>query len=186
MEKIYVENPKNVLECFVCAIGDDDDNCHFKGVKEIAAGAFCTSEGVKQFFFDDSLTAVKKNAFKNCEELKLFCCGDVKKSKNIEELKGVELYKTKQFSIETTAFSGCEELNAVVLPKCGELIIEKNAFEGCSSLRAVVALAEKIKITENPFKDCPKDSLTFVCYKNSDVERFARENGYRYVNVQQK
>ena len=184
MKTIYVENSKNILEHFVCAIGEDDDNCHFKGMSEISGCAFCSSEGVDHFFFDDSLTTVKKNALKDCEDLKVFCCGEADKDKATGNIKGVELYSNSKFYIETSAFSGCEKLHTVIFPKCkGLLTIEKNAFEECSSLRTVVALATNIKFTENPFKDCPKDLLTFVCYEKSEVEQFARENGYRYVNV---
>ena len=185
MEAIYLENSGNLLKYFVCCIGDDDDNYHFKEIKEIARGAFSSSEFAVHFFFDDVLTTVKEKAFKDCEDLKFFCCGEADEDKATGNIKGVDIYEATEFYIETSAFSGCEKLHTVIFPKCkGLLAIEKNAFEECSSLRTVVALATNIKFTENPFKDCPKDLLTFVCYEKYEVEQFARENGYKYIYVQ--
>ena len=78
---------------------------------------------------------------------------------------------------------GKKPRNAVPEVVMNRIELAKQAFEECSSLRTVVALAKNIKFTEIPFKDSPKDLLTFVCYEKSEVEQFARENGYRYVNV---
>ena len=85
------------------------------------------------------------------------------------------------FVIESKAFCGCEQLHTVVLPKCKKLIIEKDAFKGCKGLRTVVCSCKRISFTENPFEDC-LESLVFVGKKDSDLKRFARENGYRYVD----
>ena len=88
--------------------------------------------------------------------------------------------KKYDFNVQTNAFSGCENLHTVVFPKCSKLTIEKSAFENCSSLRTVVAFVDEISFTENPFEDCLKE-LTFVCSKDSEIERFARENGYGII-----
>ena len=98
---------------------------------------------------------------------------------NSESNKDMEI-KKENFIIQTSAFSGCENLHTVVFPKCSKLTIEKSAFANCSSLRTVVAFVEDISFTENPFEDCLKE-LTFVCSKDSEIERFARENGYGII-----
>ena len=98
---------------------------------------------------------------------------------NSESNKDMEI-KKENFIIQTSAFSGCKNLHTVVFPKCSKLTIEKSAFANCSSLRTVVAFVEDISFTENPFEDCLKE-LTFVCSKDSEIERFARENGYGII-----
>ena len=98
---------------------------------------------------------------------------------NSESNKDMEI-KKENFIIQTSAFSGCKNLHTVVFPKCSKLTIEKSAFANCSSLRTVVAFVDEISFTENPFEECPKE-LIFVCSKDSEIERFARENGYGII-----
>ena len=98
--------------------------------------------------------------------------------------------KVSTFIIETSAFTKCKNLHTVILPDCKKLVIEKDAFDGCSSLRTVVCFAEEIDFTGNPFESCP-ETLTFVGNKEenkdenktSELERFARENGYRFIDA---
>lgn len=187
MKAVYLADSSKNLKLFICGIKDGDDCYSFCGVGTVFEKAFASSD-IKQVVFEDTLAKVKEEAFKDCEELRIFCCGKVCGDEDAEKttgvIKGIEIYESKvakksEFIIETSAFAGCDKLHTVILPQCETLKIEKNAFDGCSSLRTVVALTDKIELTENPFNDCPKD-LTFVCKSNSDIERFARENGYRY------
>ncbi len=199
MKAVYLEDSTKGLKHFICGIKEGDDCYSFYGMETIFEKAFLSSD-IRQVLFEDTLATVKKEAFKDCEELKIFCCGKIgveaklekgkktnpdeqdEKIKGLEEslIKGLRIYDvSSDFVVETSAFAGCDKLQTVILPQCKTLKIEKNAFAGCSSLRTVIALANKIEFTENPFSDCPKD-LTFVCKSKFDVERFARENGYRY------
>ncbi len=213
MKAVYVEETEKTLKHFVCGLKKDEDSCEeyeFKEITTIAGKAFYAPWNVKKVFFDENLTTIKKEAFKDCRELEVFCCGNKKIIKPEENIKLNELFATansvdkkksangsalqnpvsednqkSEFIIEASAFVNCENLHTVVFPKCKILRIEKNAFSGCDSLRTVVAVTDEngtIDFTENPFKDCPKE-LVFVCSKNSAVERFARENGYRSINV---
>ena len=223
MNAVYVEEVEKTLKYFVFGLKQDGNECeeyHFKGIKTIAERAFCSPWNVKRVFFDESLTTIKKEAFKECGELEVFCCGsegefnllkgikpnELPVSANLTESQNSETgkkptqnseeedknseqsIKTKDslengFTVQTSAFVNCENLHTVVFPKCGTLKIEKKAFSGCESLRTVVAFSENIDFTENPFEGCPRE-LVFVCSKDSAVERFARENGYRSVYVQ--
>ena len=194
MKAVYVEENEKILKYFVFGLKQNEDECEeyrFEGIKTIAERAFYSPCNVKRMFFDETLTTIKKEAFKDCDELKIFCCGsegdfNLLKGINPNELLDSEKKSENTFSVETSAFANCESLHTVIFPKCKTLKIEKNAFSGCSSLRTVVAVTGKegkIDFTGNPFEDCPKE-LVFVCSKNSAVERFARENGYRYVYVQ--
>lgn len=200
MKAVYVEEVEKTLKYFVFGLKQEYDECeeyHFKEITTIAERAFSAAWNVKRVFFDECLTTIKKEAFKNCGELEALCCGreddgklikgietnelplpsDDKDSRNKESTEKPE----SEFTVQTSAFENCESLHTVIFPKCGTLKIEKNAFSGCGSLRTVVCLSDSIDFTENPFEDCPKE-LVFVCSKNSAAERFARENGYRYIN----
>lgn len=205
MKAVYVEENEKILKYFVFGLKQNEDECEeyrFEGIKTIAERAFYSPCNVKRMFFDENLTTIKKEAFKDCNELKIFCCGSegdfnllkginpnelLDSEKKSEQASGKKISDSKrnltEFNIETSAFANCEKLHTVVFPKCNSLKIEKKAFSGCESLRTVVAFSENIDFTENPFEGCPKE-LVFVCSKDSDVERFARENGYRYVYVQ--
>lgn len=163
---------------------DMDDSYRFEDIKVISEKAFYNPWNLRRVYFDDNLKEIKKEAFEDCSELEVFCCGEVCNNNDDKDstIKGLKFNKkVDSFVIETKAFSGCKQLHTVVLPKCDELIIEKDAFKDCKELRTVVCLCNKISFTENPFEDC-LESLVFVGNKNSDLERFARENGYRYVD----
>ena len=101
---------------------------------------------------------------------------------NEEYIKKMKKDKKKSLTIETLAFANCENLHTVILPYYQSLKIEKDAFSGCTSLRTVLTFAETFSFTENPFRECPK-TLVFICSKNSFIEQFARENGYRSICV---
>lgn len=164
---------------------DMDDSYIFKNIKSISEKAFYNPWNLRRVYFDNNLEKIKKEAFEDCSELEVFCCGEVCNN-NDSTIAGLKLNKkdVKSFKIETKAFSGCSVLHTVVLPECDELIIEKDAFKGCKELRTVVCSCKKISFTENPFEDC-LESLVFVentDNEDSDLKRFARENGYRYVD----
>lgn len=228
MKAVYIkENDK--LDYFIFGMNEkndeiDSEEYRFENIEIIKNKAFQSPWNVKRVFFDEKLKTIEKDAFKDCSELEVFCCGkfcDQQKEK-IVNLKINELIseqklesesnqsdntdtnekiadgtdsnkkhagnqtdvvlKKSDFNVQTNAFSGCENLHTIVFPKCSKLVIEKSAFENCSSLRTVVAFVDEISFTENPFEECPKE-LTFVCSKDSEIERFARENGYRFVNA---
>ncbi|MBO4705467.1 MAG: leucine-rich repeat protein [Spirochaetaceae bacterium] len=200
MKAVYISEKQGVLKYFVCTIEEttsknnensEAEDYSFSGIKTIAEKAFISANEVKRVFFDKTLTAIQKEAFKKCENLEAFCCGefketDIKKEaidKENAKLKGVSISNLQSaFVIETSSFSDCKKLKTIILPKCKVLRIEKNAFSGCDKLRTVISLAKKTEFTDNPFEDCSKD-LVFVCLKDSEIEQFARENDYRYVNV---
>lgn len=168
---------------------DMDDSYIFKNIKSISEKAFYNPWNLRRVYFDDNLEKIKKEAFGDCSELEVFCCGEVCDNNDDKDstIKGLKFnQKVDSFVIETKAFSGCTQLHTVVLPECKKLIIEKDAFKGCKELRTVVCFCDKILFTENPFEGCP-ESLVFIGNKDteqefSDLKRFARENGYRYVD----
>ena len=218
MKAVYVKED-SILKYFIFGIDEkkdeiDSEEYQFENIEIIKSKAFQNLWNVKKVLFDEKLKIIEKEAFKDCSELEVFCCGQVSnlQKKEIVNLKINELVtgtkmekssgqpenkeiennqensesnkdmeiKKENFIIQTSAFSGCKNLHTVVFPKCSKLTIEKSAFANCSSLRTVVAFVEDISFTENPFEDCLKE-LTFVCSKDSEIERFARENGYGII-----
>ena len=187
----------------------DSEEYQFENIEIIKSKASQNPWNVKRVLFDEKLKTIEKEAFKDCSKLEVFCCCQVSnlQKKEIVNLKINELVtetkmekssgqpennqensesnkdmeiKKENFIIQTSAFSGCKNLHTVVFPKCSKLTIEKSAFANCSSLRTVVAFVDEISFTENPFEECPKE-LIFVCSKDSEIERFARENGYGII-----
>ena len=219
MNPVYILDNKNELKYFIFGINEtndeiDSEEYRFEGIKIIKNNAFQNPRNVKRLVFDKNLKTIEKEAFKDCSDLEVFCCGEYydQPQEQIVNLKVNELVKKQDvtisssqsdetktksdteskediknpkdsFTIQAFAFAGCEKLHTVVFPECSKLTVEKSAFSGCESLRTVIALCDEISFTENPFEDCPKE-LVFVCTKDSATERFARENGYRVVNVQ--
>lgn len=215
MNSVYILDNKNELKYFIFGMNEkndeiDSEEYRFEGIEIIKSNAFQNPWDVKRLFFDENLKTIEKEAFKDCSDLEVFCCGEFsdQPQDKIVNLKVNELVKKQDadigssqsdetktksdtesqedinaFTVQAFAFAGCEELHTVVFPRCSKLTVEKFAFSGCENLRTVIALCDEISFTENPFKDCPKE-LVFVCTKDSATERFARENGYRIVNVQ--
>lgn len=194
MKKIYLTEESKELTYFIFAMNEkENEEIEFSEIEKIKAEAFKNSCIIKRAFFYNELKTIEKEAFKNCEKLEIFACIEKepeKESENLNNYPRIEGMKISElnsgiFEIQTSAFESCINLETVILPQCSnssKLIIEKSAFKGCSSLRTVVAQFDEISFTENPFEDCP-EYLTFVCSKNSAVERFARENGYRTKNA---
>ncbi|BDC97093.1 leucine-rich repeat protein [Treponema saccharophilum] len=182
---LFIQNG-NKLSHFISTL-DKNESVHLNGITTVCENAFTSSNDLKSIFFDENLKCINKSAFEDSESLKFFCCGKTPESKAPEN----EIYNLKEvtvslnsdsFTIQTLAFSGCKNLQTVILPSCKTLTIEKDAFSGCESLRTFVCECDKISFTENPFEECP-ENLTFIVKQNSKLERFARENGYRFINA---
>ena len=180
---IYLEKTENI-EFFISSFRDETDFVVFDGITAISESAFANSDA-ENILFKGKFSSIRKSAFENCDKLKTVIFGELVESdeKDTSPLKNVKPASAADFTIQTNAFKGCSSLTTLILPKIRgkkTLTIEKDAFSGCEKLRAVVAICGKADFTGNPFSGCPAH-LTFVCKKNSKVDRFARENGYRSV-----
>ena len=180
---IYFKDGK-VLKHFLCITDEKSDkSIMLKKIKTIEENAFENSTTVNEIYFDKNLTAIKKSAFSNCENLKIF--GYVpEKNNNSKPLECYELElptnpKGNNFKIESLAFSNCKNLHTVILPECKNLTIEKDAFKNCENLRSIFIPAKKVMLTENPFKDC--DNLVLIS-NNETIKKFARENDFRCIS----
>lgn len=149
----------------------------------IKSKCFLNETELKAVKFSSELKTIENNVFEGCTELKEIYSADFT-SENQNQITISKEWKNEKDSliIQSSAFLNCSKLHTVILPVCNELVIEKSAFEGCSALRTVVCFANKISFTGNPFSDC-SENLTFVGQKNSEIERFARENNYRFIDA---
>lgn len=185
MKSIYIEKNGNIT--YFIGSFKADDFAKIDGNASIAKSAFAHSD-VEKILFKNCSTNIGEKAFEGCGELTTVIFGELEKDETIEKsvLKNVTLASASDdYTIQANAFKDCAKLTTLVLPKVtsGNLTIEKDAFCGCGALRTVVAICDdKVDFTGNPFADSPKH-LTFICKENSDVARFARENGYRSVYV---
>ncbi len=203
MKSIYLEKDKS-MAYFIGSYKEDEEE--FVGIDNAAAiekSAFAHSD-VKKILLNSSPNVSPKSigekAFEGCESLTTVIFGELENDALVADkatLKNLTLAPAGgNFTIQANAFKDCAKLATLVLPKVEgknndnnddsdkKLVIEKDAFCGCGALRTVVALCDKAEFTGNPFASSP-EHLTFVCKKDSDVARFARENGYRSVYVEQ-
>ncbi len=187
---IIYKTKGNAIEYFICQFMDEEKESIEKGIltfsseteTEIKENSFAHSS-FNSISIKSALTKIEKSAFENCNELLNFVCGEIAQDK-AENINGINLTEiSTDFTVQKDAFKNCSKLETVILPQSKKMIIEKDAFSGCESLRTVVALCDEIDFTENPFADCP-EYLTFVCRKNSKIDRFARENDYRSIYLE--
>ncbi|MBD5448454.1 MAG: leucine-rich repeat protein [Treponema sp.] len=167
---------------------DDEEFAEIDSTAAISKSAFAHSD-VEKILFKGCPKSIGEKAFEECESLTTVIFGEVGKDGTAADkekalLKNLTLASTDgDYTIQANAFKDCAKLATLVLPQVdGTLVIEKDAFCGCRALRTVVALCGKADFTDNPFADSP-EHLTFVCKENSEVARFARENGYRSAYV---
>ena len=142
-------------------------------INDIAAKSFSNDSTLQRIILPKTTMTIEQSAFDNCSELQI-----------------VELDSEDDFVltlIQYQAFKNCSKLHTVLLKtneyKDNQMIeIEAEAFSGCYNLRTM-QISGEANISDSAFEGCDKDKLCFVCKKNSSVEKYAREHGYRYVNV---
>lgn len=147
--------------------GDKIDLSSCKNLKIISKYAFVNEPDISEIKLPSGLFTVEKEAFFNCKSLK------------VVQFEGNE---NSELTIQFNAFKNCEKLDSVILGSCNSFkktTIEKGAFEGCESLRAVYLNSFNCKISDGAFSGA--ENLTFAVRNGSDAERYARENGIRYV-----
>lgn len=192
----------NSIEHFITSVPDDTFVISNQNYAEIKENAFANSEE-KNIVFKSSITKIKQNAFENCINLEnvIFFCGyknnDGNCCKSNERLDGIIVENQKlsdiikqqdlcdpsgDFTVQKEAFKNCTNLKTVIFPCANKITIEKDAFWGCESLRTIIAITKVIDFTNNPFESCT-ENLVFICRKDSNVDKFAREYGYKTAYV---
>lgn len=202
----------NSIEHFITSVPDDTFVIRNQNCTEIKENAFANSEE-KNIVFKSSITKIMQNAFENCKNLEnvIFFCGhksnkrlgriivenqklsDIIKQQDLcdgsiykeDDLNKFNLYlcnPSRHFTVQKEAFKNCTNLKTVIFPCANKITIEKDAFWGCESLRTIIAITKVIDFTNNPFESCT-ENLVFICRKGSNVDKFAREYGYKTAYV---
>ncbi len=93
--------------------------------------------------------------------------------------------------IDTNAFNYCKNLESITIPESVTSIM-KGAFAGCNNMESVVIPASVEYIGEKAFgydmlffSDDPQKNKDFVIYGHKDTaaERYATENGFKFVDL---
>ena len=135
---------------------------------EIVEKAFSNDTTLQRIILPKTIMTIEQSAFENCSELQIV-------EKDTEDTES-------ELCIQYRAFKNCQKLHSFVICQTKNVVIESEAFSGCFNLRTVRITGEA-NISDSAFEGCDKDKLCFVCKKNSSVAKYAREHGYRYVNV---
>lgn len=153
----------------------------------ISPRAVSNCSSLQQVVLGESVLTIAEKAFVECGELQIVKYSKKEDCQNQKD-SFVELENGKTLSVQYQAFKECAKLHTVVFPeikKGATIRIEKESFLNCYELRSVILIGNgTFEISEDAFSGCDTKKLVFVCTKDSIVEQFARENGYRWVNVQ--
>ena len=97
MKAVYVEED-SILKYFIFGMNEKNNEINseeyqFENIEIIKSKAFQNLWNVKKVLFDEKLKIIEKEAFKDCSELEVFCCGQVSnlQKKEIVNLKINEL-----------------------------------------------------------------------------------------------
>ena len=84
--------------------------------------------------------------------------------------------------IEEEAFYGCTSLSAAVMKK-KTARIESKAFANCTNLRCVKLPKNVVEIAPDAFEGC--ENAVFYCPEDSYAEQYAKQYGFKVVNMDQ-
>lgn len=180
---------KQSMDYYVCNLAEGIKTFNIdRQITNISKQAFLDDSTIERVIFPKDNNSsepftIEESAFENCSNLQIFQCeNDLITDKQSDESKNDS--KLQKFVIQHNAFKNCSKLHTVILSAVADgITIEKDAFFGCTELRTIVILSKKSNINEQAFSH--SDKLVFVTIEGSDAERYARELGFRYVNVNQ-
>lgn len=131
-------------------------------VKSVVEGAFEGNHIMKKLNFKKNITVINERTFKNCTYLEGFQLGST-----VTEIK-------------EEAFAYCTNLSAAVMKNKVKKIGSK-AFYNCSGLRSVKIPANVCDIAEDAFEGCTR--AVFYCEENSYAEQYAKNKGFKVINM---
>lgn len=128
---------------------------------------------IKSVSFVDGVTAIEKNAFRNC-----FNIESVELPRTLEfigpwafascsKLKNIELPGSVTY-IGTYAFSGCVAIEKIVIPPKVSVVSER-AFANCNALESVEIMNGKTVICDEVFSRC-KTLKNIIIPENADID----------------
>lgn len=128
----------------------------------VETGTNILLRGCKNTLIPKDINEIDAMAFDNCEGL-------------IEIIIPHSVKKIGEF-----AFAGCNGLKEVIIPE-GVEFINYCCFSGCEKLANLVLPGCLTFIGDNAFGGC--DNLTINCHAGSYAEKYAKEQGIKYVLV---
>ena len=102
--------------------------------------------------------------------------------KDCSELEGFQLTNAV-VEIGEQAFENCSSLSTVVM-KNGVKKIGELAFANCKNLRSIKIPSNVKNIADNAFDGC--DKAVFYCEEKSFAESYAKEHGFKVINMELK
>ena len=150
---------------------------------------------IESLTFENGVTNICEGAFEG-----LYIQGNIVIPKTVEKIgkgafKGIQLESTDEeasygienvtiegnIQIEESAFENSPKLGSVSI--AGNATIAKNAFKNCNNLKEVRILGNTNNIDKEAFSGCDKDQLVIYCIENSDVQQYAKENGFKVETI---
>lgn len=184
---IYLSKNFN-FEYYICNISESQIVIPYDFNKaNIAYKAFFNDKTIQAVSIPGGVEQIEQQAFENCENLNFitFCKLEGNKGFSSSKLYGVSVdsLNTKVLKLQARCFSNCSKLHTVILNGYGEIIIENYSFANCSSLRTVLIPSDKSEIHPDAFVGCSENLTFLIKSTNENAKSFARENGFRYVEL---
>ena len=155
-----------------------------QSVTEILNNGFNDNVEITEITLPNTIKSIGKSAFQNCKSLTYIVLGNNAVSIGNSAFKSCDSLSVignsvNITSIESGAFENCNNLTKIELGD-GLSDIAGNAFKGCSGLRTVTIRSNDVDIADTAFDGCPSD-LTLYGYRNSNVEKYAKNNNFNFV-----
>ena len=174
-------------------------------VTSIVDNTFSKCTGLTNVTIPDSVTSIGRGAFDSCIGLT-----SITLPAGLTHISGYAFYNCTGLmsimlpkalrNIDYDAFNGCSKLKSITIPE-GVWSISMRAFKNCTGLMSITLPNSLMSISESAFSEdnamrvfIPDISITFpsnvfpsgstiYCYEYTDVDVWARQQGYNVVNV---
>ena len=130
--------------------------------------AFSYCDKLCEINLPESLLEIKESAFQGCSNL------NVTLPENLN-------------NIGAKAFSECKKLEEITMPNF-VIRVDNKAFFGCDNLKKVTIKSKNVKLGKYSFgykevdnEIVPIEGFTIKGYKGSTAEKYAEENGFKFV-----